>query len=138
VRVTCQAEVYNTDEVQAKVSAQLGQEATTLLATGYTIQGEVTANRSTITTVDARHGIIALHIQAEGVWAYQLSAAQLHALAALVAGKPLWQAQTILLHTQNIHQVSISSTDWWDDANQQAPPQDPNRIRVTAISWAGV
>jgi hypothetical protein len=72
------------------------------------------------------------------VWAYQLSAAQLHALATLVAGKPLWQAQTILLHAQGIHQVSIASTDWWDDATHQTLPLDPNRIRVTVISWAGV
>jgi hypothetical protein len=137
-RVTCHAEVYNADEVQANVSVLIGQEATTRLSPGYVLQGEVTANLSTIATFDARHGIIALYVQAEGVWAYRLSAAQLHALATLVAGKPLWQAQTILLHAQGIHQVSIASTDWWDDSTHQTLPPDPKRIRVTVISWAGV
>jgi len=124
--VTCHAEVYNADEVQAKVSVLIGQEATTRLSTGYVLQGEVTANLSTIATFDAQHGIIALYVQVEGVWAYHMSAAQLHALATLVAGKPLGQAQTILLHAQGIHQVSIASTDWWDDTTHQTLP--PTRI----------
>lgn len=138
VRVTCQAEVYNADEMQAKVGALLGQEATTNLADGYTRQGEVTATLSSMTTVDARSGIVAFHVQAEGVWAYHLSAAQLHALTTLVAGQPFQEARAILLHAQGIHQVTITSTDWWDDAGQHTLPADPNRIQVVDFSWVGM
>jgi hypothetical protein len=138
VRVTCQAEVYNADEMQARVGALLGQEATTNLAPGYTRQGEVTATLSSTTTVVARSGIVAFHVQAEGVWAYHLSAAQLHALTTLVAGQPFQEARAILLHAQGIHQVTITSTAWWDDAGQQTLPADPNRIQVVDFSWVGM
>jgi hypothetical protein len=138
VRVTCQAEVYNADEMQARVGALLGQEATTNLAPGYTRQSEVTATLSSMTTVVARSGIVAFHVQAEGVWAYHLSAAQLHALTTLVAGQPFQEARAILLHAQGIHQVTITSTAWWDDAGQQTLPADPNRIQVVDFSWVGM
>ncbi len=138
VRVTCHAEVYNTDEMQARVTMLLNQEAMTRLGSAYVLQGTVTPTVSTITTIDAQQGVVSLRVQAEGVWAYQLSAAQLHRLLTLVAGKPLQEARTIFLHTQGIHQVTITSTDWWDDASYQSLPQDPNRIQLVVISWAGV
>jgi VCBS repeat-containing protein len=138
VRVTCRAEVYNADQVQARVTALLNQKATTHLGRAYVLQGEVTPIVSTITTIDARQGVVSLQVQTQGTWAYQLSAAQLHALTTLVAGTPLQQARTILVHTQGIHQVTVTSTDWWDDASQQALPQDPNRIQIVVISWAGM
>ncbi len=138
VRVTCRAEVYNADQVQARVTTLLNQEATTHLGRAYVLQGEVTSIVSTITTVDTRQGVVSLQVQTEGTWAYHLSAAQLHALTTLVAGTPLQQTRAILLHTQGIHQVTVTSTDWWDDASQQTLPQDPNRIQVVVISWAGM
>lgn len=138
VLVTCRAEAYHADQVQARVTALLNQEATTHLGSAYVLQGEVTPIVSTVTTVDARQGVVSLQVQTQGTWAYQLSAAQIRALAALVAGTPLRQTRTILLHTQGIHQVTVTSTDWWDDASQQTLPQDPNRIQVVVISWAGI
>ncbi len=138
VLVVCHAEVYNTDELQARVTTLLSQEASARLGSAYVLQGEVTPTVSAVTPIDARQGVVSLQVQAEGVWAYQLSAAQLHALTTLVAGKPLQEARTIFLHTQGIHQVTISSTDWWDNASQQTLPQDPNRIQAVVISWAGM
>jgi VCBS repeat-containing protein len=138
VRVACHAEVYNADEMQARVTTLLNQEASARLGSAYVLQGEETPTVSAMTTYDAQQGVVSLQVQAEGVWAYQLSAAQLHALTALVAGKLLQEARTILLHTQGIHQVTISSTDWWDNASQQTLPQDPNRIQTVVMSWAGV
>jgi len=137
-RVTCRAEVYNAEQAQAQVTELLSQEATTHLGSAYVLQGEVTPTVSTITTIDARKGIVAFQVQAEGVWAYQLGAAQLHRLTTLVSSKPLQQARSLLLHTQGIHQVTVTSTDWWDDASQQALPPDPNRIQIVVISWAGM
>jgi len=90
-----------------------------------------------VTVLDARRGVVRLHVQAEGVWAYQLSATQLHALTALIAGKHEQEARTILLRMQGIHQVTIASTDWWDGANQQTLPRDPGRLKVLVISWGG-
>jgi len=138
VLVTCRAEVYHADHVQARVTTLLNQEAMTHLGRAYVLQGEVTSIVSTITTVDARQGVVSLQVQTEGTWAYQLSAAQLHALTTLVAGTPLQQTRAILLHTQGIHQVTVTSIDWWDDASQQTLPPDPNRIQVVVISWAGM
>jgi hypothetical protein len=138
VHVSCRAEVYNTDQVQAQVIRLLTQEATTHLGSAYVLQEEVTSTLNNVTTIDIPRGILSLHVLAEGVWAYRLSAAQLHTLTALVAGKPFQEAEAILLHAQGIHQVSITSNDWWDDATHQALPLDPNRIRVVVISWAGV
>ncbi len=93
---------------------------------------------STFTTLDARQGIVALQVQAEGVWAYRLSAGHLQRLIALVMGTPLQAARATLLRTQGIHQVSIATNDWWDDAGQQPLPSDPNRIQVVVIGWAGM
>jgi hypothetical protein len=137
VHVTCRAEVYNTDQVQAQITSLLTQEATTHLGSAYVLQEEVTSTLNNVTAIDIPRGIVSLHVLAEGVWAYQLSAAQLRTLTALVAGKPLQEAEAILLHAQGIHQVSIASTDWWDDPTHQALPLDSNRIRVVVISWAG-
>jgi hypothetical protein len=137
VHVTCHAEVYNTDQVQARVRARLRQEATTDLGSAYLLQGEVTPIVSAITTIDARHEVVSLQVQAEGTWAYQLSTAQLHRLITMVAGKTLQEARAILLHTQGIHRVSITSTEWWDDTSQQTLPRDSNQIKVMIISWAG-
>jgi VCBS repeat-containing protein len=138
VQVACRAEVYNTDQVQAQVTTLLSQEATTHLGSTYFLQGKVIPTVSTITTADAQHGVVSLQVQAEGLWAYQLSVAQLHALITLVAGKRIQEAHTFLLHTRGIHQVTITSTDWWDDATQQTLPPDPNRIQLVVISWAGM
>jgi hypothetical protein len=137
VSITCAAEVYNADEVQSLVAALLSQEAATHLGSAYTLQGEVTSILSAVSVVDSRRGIVNLHVQAEGLWAYQLSTAQLRALTALVAGKRTQEAQTILLRMQGIRQINITSSDWWDDLSQQTLPQDAGRIRVVVISWAG-
>jgi hypothetical protein len=137
VSVTCAAEVYNADEVQSRITALLSQEATTHLGSAYTLQGEVTWTLSAISVVDGRRGIVNLHVQAQGLWAYQLSTAQLLTLTTLIAGKHTQEAQTILLRMQGIRQINITSSDWWDDLSQQALPQDPGRIQVLVISWAG-
>jgi hypothetical protein len=79
-----------------------------------------------------------LQQQAQGLWAYQLGVTQLHTLTTLVAGKHTQEARTILLRMQGIRQINITSSDWWDDLSQQTLPQDPGRIRVVVISWAGV
>jgi hypothetical protein len=138
VQVTCRAEVYRADQVQAQIADLLSRSANTRLGSAYLLLGKVTPIVNTITTLDARQGVVSMHIQAEGTWAYHLSATQLHRLVALVAGTLLHAARTTLLHTQGIHQVSIATNDWWDDAGQQALPSDPNRIQVVVISWIGV
>jgi hypothetical protein len=138
VNVTCTAETYNANEVRSQVNALLGQEATAKLGSAYALQGQVTSTVSAVTMVDDRRGIVKLHVQAESVWAYQLNTAQLHALVTPLAGKPLQKTRAILLRRRGIHQVTISSTDWWDDASHQSLPPDPNRIQIVVISWAGV
>ncbi len=137
VRVTCAAEVYNADEVQSGVTVLLRREASTHLGSAYALQGEVTWILSAVSDVDGRRGIVNLHVQVEGLWAYQLGVAQLHTLTTLVAGKHTQEARTILLRMQGIRQVNITSSDWWDDLSQQTLPQDPGRIQVMIISWAG-
>lgn len=136
VSVTSAAEVYNADEVQSRVTALLRREATTHLGSAYALQGEVASTLSAVSVADARRGFVNLNVQALGVWAYQLSTAQLRALIALIAGKHTQEARTILLRMQGIHQVNIASSDWWDDLNQQTLPLDPGRIQVLVISWA--
>lgn len=138
VSVPCTAETYNTDQVQSRVTALLTRDATMHLARAYVIQGEVSSTLSAMTDIDARRGIVSLHVQAEGIWAYQLSATQLHALTTLVAGRHTQEARTILLHAQGIDQVTVTSTDWWDDARRPVLPQDPNRIQVVVYSWSGL
>jgi hypothetical protein len=137
VSVPCTAEAYNTNEVQSRVTALLEQDATMHLESAYVLQGEVSSTMSAVTDVDARRGIMNLHVQAGGIWAYQLSATQLHTLITLIAGKHTQEARTILLRMEGIHQVNITSTDWWDDTSQETLPRDPGRMRVLVFSWAG-
>jgi hypothetical protein len=138
VSASCTAEAYSADQVQSRVTALLRQEATTHLGRAYKVQGEVTWTLSAVSVVNARRGIVNLHVQLGGLWAYQLSPAQLHALITLVAGKHTQEARIVLLRMQGIRQVNITSSDWWDDISQQTLPHDPGRIRVVVISWAGV
>jgi hypothetical protein len=138
VSVSCMAETYNAQEMQSQINASLEQEATARLGSTYALQGQIAATVHAVTMVDGRRGVFRLQVQTGTVWAYQLSASQLHALIALMAGDPIQKARAILLHGRGIHKVSISSTDWWDDASHQSLPPDPSRIRLVVISWEGV
>lgn len=138
VSVTCMAETYNAREMQSQINALLEQEATATLGRTYALQGQIASTVRAVTMVDDRRGVVRLHVQAGSVWAYQPSAPQLHALIALIAGKPLQKTRALLLHRRGIHQVTITSTDWWDGANNQSLPPDPSRIQLVVISWAGV
>jgi hypothetical protein len=77
VSVTCTAATYNAHGVQSRVNALLGREATTRLGSAYALQGQITSTVNAVTVLDGRRGVVRLHVQVEGVWAYQLSATQL-------------------------------------------------------------
>jgi hypothetical protein len=138
VSVSCMAETHNAKEMQSQINALNEQEATARLGSTYALQGQIAESVQAVTAVDDRQGVVRLQIQTASVWAYQLSASQIHALIASVAGDPIQKSRALLLHGRGIHQVSITSTDWWDGTSHQSLPTDPSRIKLLVISWEGV
>jgi baseplate J-like protein len=136
VSVICRAETYNAQEMQSQIKALLELEVATKLGRTYVLQSQIASIVRAVTMVDDR-GVVRLHVQERSVWAYQLSPPQLHALIKLIAGESMQKARSILLRGRGIHQATITSTDWWDDASCQSLPADPSRIQLVVINWEG-
>jgi len=133
VTVTCKGEVYNTQAAQPIASALLKSNAASQPGTHYALIGDPVIGMPQVVTTD-EHGTVTFNINAEGMWVYQFSDAQKHAFAQLVSGKPLADAQTLLLKQEGIKKASISTAGWWG----HALPASVNDIKFTIVAVPGL
>jgi VCBS repeat-containing protein len=133
VTVTCKGEVYNAQAAQPIASGLLKGDAASQLGVHYALIGDMVIGTPKVVTTD-EHGTVTLNVSAEGMWVYQFSDAQKHALAQLIAGKPLADAQTLLLKQEGVKKVSISTAGGWG----HALPTSVNDIKFTLVAVPGL
>jgi hypothetical protein len=106
VLFTCTGEVYDHDAAVAMASHLLTQQAATDPGARYALVGAITT-AITSTRVGNQHAV-ALTVSAEGIWVYQFTTAQKQALAQLIAGKSVQEAQQLLVSQPGVAKASIS------------------------------
>jgi VCBS repeat-containing protein len=123
VTFTCAGEVYDQGAAVAMVATLLTQQAATDPGAGYALVGQL---KTTITAgaADAQN-TVALTLSAQGVWAYQVSAAQQQALAHRIAGKSVHEAQQVLSTQPGVAQAAIDLS-----GGGQTLPSDPANIKM--------
>lgn len=120
VSVTTKAEVYKPQEAQSLAMKLLKSDAIARFGADYTLAGAIVAAPPTVQTI-GNDGIVTLKVKTEGVWAYHLSAAQLHSMAQAIAGKTQADALTLLRKQQGVNKISISTSGGWGTALPTAP-----------------
>lgn len=111
VTETCQEEVYDDGAARQLAGSLLSARVTgdPTLGTAYRLSGKLSTNVLNVNVTDAA-GDVALSVQVSGTWAYYLSAARLHQLATLVAGKSQSEARALLLQQAGIMDAQFHPT----------------------------
>jgi hypothetical protein len=125
VSMSCRAQAYEKDNLQQLLIQSQTQAAHKLLGTHYLLLGSIVPAMSHITS--STHETTTLTVQGTGVWVYQFTQEQLHALARQIAGKPKDKATALLLQHPGISQVSVGGTD-------AILPRDPGTIHIAVLS----
>ncbi|MEO7021912.1 MAG: serine/threonine-protein kinase [Ktedonobacteraceae bacterium] len=108
---TCREEVYD-DAAARQVAGSLLNASVTgnpNLGAAYHQVGQPVVTMLSV-SVTGNAGNVALSVQVRGVWAYAFSAARLHQLAMLVAGKSQSEARALLLQQVGIMDAQFRST----------------------------
>ncbi len=103
---TCTAEVYDQVGARTLAAGLLAAEALQNPGPYYRLTGQIVTSLPIILSID-RQGALTLRASAEGLWVYQIDGARLHALAALIRGKSLNAALTLLKQQPGIRGASI-------------------------------
>lgn len=134
VTVTCKGEAYDQQATRSLATDLFGSDATSQLGANYALVGDVVIGIPQVLTTGEYGGPVTLSISAEGMWVYQFSDAQKHTFAQLIAGKPLADAQTLLLKQEGVKKVSISTTGGWG----AALPTSASDIKFTLVAVPGL
>src|SRR6185312_15899646 len=104
VIATCQAQAYDQKATIDLVTKLLQNKATTDIGAGYQQVGQTTTQA---TVQRGSQNTITLLVSAKGLWVYAFTDAQKQALARLVAGKTMADAQNLLKAQKGISNVTI-------------------------------
>lgn len=107
------------------------QQAAADPGAGYVLLGK-TKSSITEAAADAQN-TVTLHISATGTWVYQLSDAEMHALARLIAGKSVQEAQRLLVTQTGVARAFIKLSG----GIKQRLPSDPAKITVVMQTALG-
>jgi hypothetical protein len=111
VSQTCSAVSYNSQELVTKATDLLSHQATTKLATGYSLLGAV---KVSVTQATIQKQVI-LSCHAQGTWIYGISQKAQQQIKHLIAGKTTQQAETLLASLPGVEQASIRFTGFGDN-----------------------
>lgn len=130
VTVTCEGKVYDTQAAQSMASDLLRSDAASQLGAHYALVGDIVIGPPQVMTTD----LVSLNVSAEGIWVYQFSDAQKQTFAQLIAGKPLTDAQALLLKQEGVRKVTLSTAGGWG----RALPTSPSDIKFTMAPVPGL
>ncbi len=134
VKVTCSGEVYDQQAAQLIASNLLKQQAAKTPGPGYALVGDLTTKVTQVMVTDPKKGTLLLQVKAEGIWVFQFSAAQKHALANLIAGKSKQNALALLVKQPGVAKAGIVLSG--GDGNTL--PADPSQITIVVQSVPGL
>ncbi|HVB20952.1 MAG TPA: hypothetical protein VNG51_03290 [Ktedonobacteraceae bacterium] len=133
VTVTGKEEVYDQQATDSIATDLLGSDAASQPGTRYTLIGEVVTGTPEVSNTD-EHGTVTMLVSAEGIWVYQFSNTQKQQMAQLITGKPLADAQALLLKQEGVKKVSINTTGGWG----HALPTSASDIKFTPVAVPGL
>ncbi len=128
VQETCTGETYETQAMQTQVTQAVTAIAMQHLGKNYTLEGEVQTTMLHATSNTGPRGGVLLQVKGTGMWAYRFTDAQLHTLAARIAGKSRTQATSLLLDTPGVSQVVMNVSGMTGTI-----PTDPSRIHLLVL-----
>jgi serine/threonine protein kinase len=131
VTFTCTGEVYDHDGALALAAMLLKNQAANNPGAGYALVGQIQTNLTNATPGGG--GTVTLTVSADGVWAYQISVAQQQAMAQLIAGTTIQEAQQLLTSQTGVAQATVQV----GGGNGQTLPLDPSKIRIVVLSVPG-
>jgi hypothetical protein len=126
VSETCKTQVYDAASLQDQISLLFVQDAEKHAGNHFLLNGIPTVAVAAPTLLDTSHHTYKLAVTASGTLVFHLSDMQLHTLVTQIAGKPITQAQRILLQLQGVQGVSITPAR----QGENSLPQDPNNIEI--------
>ncbi|WP_376796785.1 hypothetical protein [Thermogemmatispora sp.] len=133
VSATCSGEVFDRQAALRLAASLLGQEAGKKLGASYAPVGQPRTTISDATLINARQGVVSITITAEGLWAYQFSAADKERLAHLIAGKSRSEAQQLLQR-----QEGIKASDIQIAHGSERLPADSKQINIVIATISGL
>lgn len=134
VTFTCTGIAYDQAGALALAAQLLMNQAAPTPGEGYGLVGQI---KTTLLSATPDTQIaVQIVVRAEGVWAYQFSAAQKQALAKLIAGKSKQEAQQLLASQPGVETASITLSG----GNSSTLPTDLAKIKInvqTVSGWEG-
>jgi hypothetical protein len=132
VTATCTGETYDQKAALALAADLLKKDASTDPGPGYQLVGALVTTVTSAKVVDTQKGIIALHVEAEGIWVYQFTDAQKQMLANLIKGKSKKDALAALAMQPGVAKVSI------DISSGDVLPTDASQITINIVPVSGL
>jgi len=133
VTVTCKGEVYDEQAAQSMASDLLRSDAASQLGDHYTLVGDTVIGTPQVTTT-TETGTVNMTVSTDGMWVYQFSDTQKQTFAQLIAGKPLADAQALLLKQEGVWKVNLTTDGGWGSAL----PTSPSDIKFTLVPVPGL
>ena len=125
----CQGEVYSVHAALNLAKKLLHTDVTTLIGPGYSIAGGVTTQVLSQPEIIDTQGTLSLKVMARGTAFYQVTSTKKQALANLIAGKSLTEAQDLLSNQIGIAHATITISD--NSADKL--PDDASKINVAVV-----
>ena len=132
VTANCLGEVYDMQAVQVLAASKLTQSASSNPGPAYVPVGDILS--TVVKSVPDNQGNVGLQVDAQGVWAYQFSAAQRAHFASLIVSKSSQDAQTLLLRQPGVHGVTITLTG----SGADSVPGDTKHITINVEAVPGL
>jgi len=123
VSETCSAVAYNSQELDTKATDFLTHQATTKLATGYSLLGDA---KVTVTQATVQKQVF-LSFHASGTWIYGLSQKTQQQIKHIIAGKTTQEAVTLLTSLPGVESAAIRLSGFGDATRL---PKQSNDIHV--------
>lgn len=122
----CLGEVYSVQAALNLAKNLLNSDVTRLAGPGYAVVGSVTTQVLSLPELIDTQGTLSLRVMASGTAFYQVTPIKKQALAQLIAGKSLVEAQTLLLNQRGIDRATITISN----NSADTLPNDTSKIRV--------
>lgn len=122
----CQGEVYSEQAALNLAKNLLNNDLTSLVGPGFTIASNVTTQVLSQPEITDTQGRLSLKVMASGTAFYQVTPAKKQALANLIAGKSLTEAQDVLSTQPGIAHATITISD----NSADTLPDDASKIDV--------
>jgi len=133
VTVTCKGVVYDEQAARSMASDLLKSDAVSQLGDYYILAGDTVIGTLQVATTTETDTVI-LNVTADGMWVYQFSDSQKQHMAQLIAGKPLADAQALLLKQEGVSKVTLTTAGGWGSAM----PTSPSDIKFTSVPVPGL